>query len=155
MLARQHGLTRTERQARELISGPSPAAKTRLLSFNTMESRVVTGLLTEHNTLRRHFYTMELIDSPLCRRCGAEEETAAHVLCECEALATLGHTHLGSSFLDPEDVRNLSLGESGTFLKGQGSHDLEFSLMVTKGLSKAYVHRDRKGSNPLSILLLH
>jgi hypothetical protein len=46
------------------------AAETRLLSFNRMQSRVVTVLLTRHNTLRRHFYILELIDSPLCRSVG-------------------------------------------------------------------------------------
>jgi hypothetical protein len=53
---------------------------------------------------------MGLSDSPLCRKCEAEEETSAHVLCECEALATLRHNYLGSFFLDPEDVREISLG---------------------------------------------
>jgi len=53
---------------------------------------------------------MGLTDSPLCRRCGAEEEeTSVHVLCECEALVTSRHTYLGSFFLDPEDVKSLSL----------------------------------------------
>ena len=32
------------------------------------------------------------------------------LLCKCEALATLRYHHLGPFFLDPEDVRNLSLG---------------------------------------------
>jgi hypothetical protein len=32
---------------------------------------------------------MGLSDSPLCR-CGAEDETSAHILGECEALASLG-----------------------------------------------------------------
>jgi hypothetical protein len=32
---------------------------------------------------------MGLLGSPLCRRCVAEEETSAHTLCECEALASL------------------------------------------------------------------
>jgi len=27
---------------------------------------------------------------------GTEEETSAHILCECEALASLRHAHLGS-----------------------------------------------------------
>jgi len=40
---------------------------------------------------RRHLYIMGLIDGPLCRRCGAEEETLAHVLCECKALVSLRH----------------------------------------------------------------
>jgi hypothetical protein len=68
------------------------------------QSRVVTGLLTGHNTLRRHLHIMGLLDSPLCRKFGAVEETSAHVLCECEALATLRHIYLGSFILDPEEV---------------------------------------------------
>ena len=80
-------LGHTQRQARELISGPSPGIKAKLLSFNRIQSRVVTGLLTGHNTLRRHLYLLRLIDSPLCRACGVKEETLAHILCECEALA--------------------------------------------------------------------
>jgi hypothetical protein len=73
-------------------------------------SRVVTGLLTGHNTLRRHLHIMGLSDSPLCRKCGAEEDTSADVLCECEALATHRHIYLGSFFLNPEDIKELSLG---------------------------------------------
>ena len=45
-----HSLTSTQRQAQGFISGPSPAAKSILLSFNRMQSRVVTCLLTGHNT---------------------------------------------------------------------------------------------------------
>jgi hypothetical protein len=44
-----------------------------------IQSKVFTGLLIGQ------LYIMGLIDSPLCRRDGAEEETSAHVLCECEA----------------------------------------------------------------------
>jgi hypothetical protein len=43
-----------------------------------MQSRIVIGILTAHNTLRR--LIMELMDSPSWRRCGAEEETSAHIL---------------------------------------------------------------------------
>jgi len=67
----------------------SPAAKTRLLSFNRMQPRVVTCLLTGRNTLRNHLYISGLIDSSLCRRCGAGVEISAHVLCECVALTTI------------------------------------------------------------------
>jgi hypothetical protein len=73
---------------------------TRLLFLNRIKSRVVTGLF---NGIR--LYTMGLIGSSLGRKCGAEDETSAHILCECEALATLRHTNLGSFFLDPEEVR--------------------------------------------------
>ena len=37
-----------------------------------------------------------------------KEETTAHIVCECEALATLRHTYLGSFFLEPEDINPLN-----------------------------------------------
>ena len=91
----------TQRQARELISGPNLATGARLLSFNRTQMRVVVGLLTGHNTLRRHLHVMGLSNDPACRKCGTEEETSLHILCECEALASLRHKYLGSFFLDP------------------------------------------------------
>ena len=39
-------LGNTLRQARELILGPCPGTRIKLLSFNRNQSRVVTGLLT-------------------------------------------------------------------------------------------------------------
>jgi hypothetical protein len=110
----------TQRQARELILGPRTVARTRLLSFNRTQSRVVTGLLTGHNTLRRYLHIIGLSDSPLCRKCGAGEETSAHVLCECQALATHRHSYLGSFFLNPEDIKELSLGAIWTFITRTG-----------------------------------
>jgi hypothetical protein len=83
----QDGLGDTQRQALEQISGPSLGAKAKFLSFNRTQSRAVTGLLTGHNTLRRHLHLLGLLDSPLCRRCAVKEETSAHILCECEVLA--------------------------------------------------------------------
>ena len=58
---------------------------------------------------------MGLIDSPLCRY-GAEKGTSAHVVSECEALATLRHTYLGSLFFDPEDVRSITVGTIWKFI---------------------------------------
>ena len=75
-------------------------------------------------------------DSPLCRRCGAEEGTSAHVLCECEALVALRHTYLGSFFLDSEDVRSLSLGAIWNFIKGTALPWLGISLRGTNSLTK-------------------
>jgi len=44
----------TQRQVRELISRPDLATRDRLSSINRTQSRIVIGLLTGHNTLRRH-----------------------------------------------------------------------------------------------------
>ena len=94
--AEWQGLGNTQRQAREFISRPSLGNRAKFLTFNRIESRAVTGLLTGHNTLKRHLHLLGLLDSPLCRKCGVREETSAHILCECEALASLRHMYLGS-----------------------------------------------------------
>ena len=55
-------------------------------------------------------------DSPLCRS-GAEDETSVHILSECETLASLRHAYLGSFFLEPENINNISLGAIWNFSK--------------------------------------
>jgi hypothetical protein len=90
--------------------------------FNRTQSRAVNDLLTGRENLRRHLHPMGLSDIPLCRRCGAEDETSAHMPFQCEALISLGHAYLGSFFLEPEDIKSTILGPSGTLAKQQGSH---------------------------------
>jgi len=110
----------TQRQVRKLISWPGPTARTRHLSFNRTQFRVVVCLITGHNTLTRHLHVMWLTNSPLCRRCGAADETSEQIFCECEALASLRHVHFGSFSLDPEDIKSLIWGPHGTLAKEQG-----------------------------------
>jgi hypothetical protein len=97
--ARWRVLGDTQRQARELNSGPILGARSRFLSFNMTQVRAVTGLLTGHSNLRRHLHLLGLVDNPMHTRCGMGEETSAHILCECEALVSSRFAHLGSSFL--------------------------------------------------------
>jgi hypothetical protein len=63
---------------------------------------------------------MGLSNNPTCRKCGTEDETSVHILCECEALASLRHAHLCSFFLDHEDIRKLIIGAIWNFGKGTG-----------------------------------
>jgi hypothetical protein len=67
---------------------------------------------------------MGLSNDPACRECGTEEETSVHILCECEALASLRHQYLGSFFLDPEDIRVLGVGAIWTVWKEHGCYSL-------------------------------
>jgi len=83
-------------------------------------SRAVIGLLTGHNTLRQHLYLLGLQDSPLCRQCGVTEETSAHILCECVALASLRHAYLVSFFLEPNNIKSISLGAIWSFSNASG-----------------------------------
>jgi hypothetical protein len=91
-----------------------------LLFFNRTQTIVVTDLLTGHNTLRRHLHIMGLGNNPICRKRGTEKETSVHVLGDCEALASLRYTNMGSFFLDPEDIRVLGMGAIWNFGKGTG-----------------------------------
>jgi len=86
---------------------------------------MITNLqMTCKNTFQyltmRFLHPLGLSDSPLCRRCGAEKETLAHILCECEAFASLRHAYLGSFFLEPEDIKGISLGAIWNFSKATG-----------------------------------
>jgi hypothetical protein len=49
-----------------------------------------------------------------------EEETSAHILCNCEALASLRNMYLGSFFLKPKDIQSINLGAIWGFLKATG-----------------------------------
>jgi hypothetical protein len=60
---------------------------------------------------------MELSDSPLCRKCGAEVETSVPIVCECEALVSIRLTYLGCFFLEPEDITFISNGVIWKFSK--------------------------------------
>jgi hypothetical protein len=83
---------------------------------------VVNGFLTGYNTLRGYLFLIRLANSPVCRGCGVKEETSAHVLCECEAWASLRHTHLGSFFffLETGDIKSIVLGAIWGFGKAMG-----------------------------------
>ena len=94
-----------------MISGPGLASGARILSFNRTQTKVVIGLLTGHNTLRKHLCIMRLGNDPRCRKCG----TSVHVLCERETLASLRYIYLGSFFLDPEDIKKLGVGAIWSF----------------------------------------
>ena len=118
--AQWQGLGDTQRQARELISGPSLGTRAKFLTFSRIQSRAVTGLLTGHNTLRRHLLLLGLHDSPLCRKCAVREQTSAHILRDCEALASLRHAYLASFFLEPEDITSVGLGAIWKFSKATG-----------------------------------
>jgi len=63
---------------------------------------------------------MGLSNNLTCRKCGTEEEASVHILCQCEALASLRYIYLGFFFLDLEDIKVLGVGAIWNFVKGTG-----------------------------------
>jgi len=85
---------------------------------NRTQARVVTGLLTGHNALRRHLHLMGL--SVHC--VGGVEQKIKPLptfFCECEPLAS-SDMYLGSFFLEPENFKSISLGVIWKFGKATG-----------------------------------
>jgi len=64
------GTCNAQRQAGELIPGLDWATGSRLLSLNRTQTEVVIGLLTGHNSLRKHLCIMGIGNYPMCGKCG-------------------------------------------------------------------------------------
>jgi hypothetical protein len=111
------GLRSTQRQTQKLILSPSPTTKTRLLSFSRTQCKVVIGLLTRHNTLRRHLHLMGLKISPLDRRCRAEDE---NTLCVCVKPWHHSDIHIQAAFSWTQKIKSLNLRAIWNFSKRTG-----------------------------------
>ena len=68
--------------------------------------RAATQLLTGHNTLKYHFHKMKLANTPTCRLCGIENETAKHLLTDCPALWKQRQERFDRLGLTLDDIKN-------------------------------------------------
>jgi hypothetical protein len=82
--------------------------------------RIMMGLLTGHCHLKGHLFKLGLIKSPKSDCCIQASETASHVLCDCEALATLRFRLLGCHFTKPGDFEDISVSKILHLVQGAG-----------------------------------
>jgi hypothetical protein len=61
-----------------------------------------------------------LTDNPICERCLDEDETATHILCDCEAVAHARFRHLGQFFMQPSDYYDDPIYKVLNFIRGVG-----------------------------------
>lgn len=86
--------------------GPQTASKARiqgnrgLLERGRNAVRLVVGLLTRHNTLRRHLGLICAAEDDRCRKYDLEEESSFHILCEGDAFAGVRQRILDQAYLD-------------------------------------------------------
>jgi hypothetical protein len=100
--------------------GPSARRTTDLLKLNRDQLRWVVGLLTGHCHLKRHLFKLGLSDNPICERCLEEDESATHILCDCEAVAHVRFRHLGQFFTEPSDYYDAPTYKVLHFIRGVG-----------------------------------
>jgi ribonuclease HI len=112
------------RQAKVLIGGTSKKTTTKLLNLNRKELRTVVGLKTGHCGLRKHLYNMRITASPTCRWCGWDDESAVHVLGQCDGLARKRQEIFGAPSLETEDLREISVTDLLKFNKRAGLLEL-------------------------------
>jgi hypothetical protein len=63
------------------------------------------GLLIGHCHLRKHLHRLGIHkEEPVCRKCGMGEETAHHILFECEALGRIHYSVLAPSGFELETI---------------------------------------------------
>jgi len=73
------------RQAKGFIKKPSAKRPGELLTLSRNLLRILTGPLTGHFFMKGHLF---------CDRCKQASEMVSHVLCDYDALATLGYRSL-------------------------------------------------------------
>jgi hypothetical protein len=72
-----------------------------------MDSGTIHRTLSSKGTV----FKLGLTDDPTCERCLEEDESATHVLCDCEAIAHLRFRHLGHFFMEPSDIYDISISK--------------------------------------------
>jgi hypothetical protein len=94
-----HNWTQTDRRTKDLL---------KLLRD---QLRWTVGLFTGHCHLKGHLFKLGLTDDPTCERCLEEDESATHILCDCEATAHLRVRHLGQFFMEPSDFYDIPISK--------------------------------------------
>jgi hypothetical protein len=98
------------------------------------------GLLTEHCDFKEHTFKLGPIYSPTCKRCQNKDETASHILYECET------SQLG-----------ISLHKTNRLLKDptKQSFALHLKCGTARGLTKKGVHNRLKNGCSIQAGIAH
>jgi hypothetical protein len=67
-----------------------------------------------------HLFKLGLTDDPTCQRCLQEDESATHILCDCEAIVYLKFRHLGHFFMEPSDFYDAPMIKVLYFIRSIG-----------------------------------
>ncbi|KAJ8961350.1 hypothetical protein NQ318_014593 [Aromia moschata] len=102
--------------SRMFIGEPSWNKSKDFIKLGRNQLRWIVGLFTGHCPLMRHLTTIGVKNDPDCRRCGEEEETSLHILCECPALAAARYSNFGAITIEPKESLNTGATDGGTAL---------------------------------------
>jgi hypothetical protein len=92
-----------QRHAKKMIDKSSNKLTSDLLILSRNQMKLVVGLLTGHCHLTKHLHRLgiyEYKEEPVCRKRGMWEETAHHILFECESLGCIRYSVLSGFELE-------------------------------------------------------
>lgn len=105
------------KQTKMLLKEPLGTSNAkRVLSLRKDTLRKLVGVTTGHYYFNKHLRNMGLVNSSLCDRCLADEDTAYHLICLCPSLAQRRHRILGDFVLSEDQMRRLSIWEIREFI---------------------------------------
>jgi hypothetical protein len=78
---------------------------------------------------KRHLFKLGLTDNTTCERCLEEDDSATHILHDCEAIAHLIFRHLGQFFMEPSDYYDAPINEVLHFVRNVGL----IKALITRG----------------------
>ena len=106
------------RQTKCFIKEPLPSRTIALVrGLERGQLRLLCGVLSGHYTFRKHLHTMKLSDTFLCPRCGADEDTAFHLVCNCPTLAMRRKSILGDYVLSEVEAGGLKVEDILNFVE--------------------------------------
>ncbi|XP_072161372.1 retrovirus-related Pol polyprotein from type-1 retrotransposable element R1 [Bemisia tabaci] len=112
------------RHSKQMLEGYSRKMTANLLHRSREQLGILSGLLTGHNLLRKHMHRMGIFkDEPKCRLCEVEEETAEHIIFDCEALEKKRQDIRGDNSWDDCLAPELVAGTLLQLVEGEGFWD--------------------------------
>jgi hypothetical protein len=123
-------MNRNDKKHWESTTGLKQAKKTYILalcqrnegSVEIKQTPIKMGGRTTYWTLhlKGHLFKLGLTDDPICDRCLQEDESATHILSDCEAIADLRFRHLGQFFMEPSDYYDAPINRVLHFIQSVG-----------------------------------
>ncbi|XP_048001445.1 uncharacterized protein LOC125238214 [Leguminivora glycinivorella] len=104
------------RQPKMMIKGMDHRRTRYLLNLGKSSLRMLTGIITGHNTLNRHLKVIGIRDDESCPHCGMEE-TSLHLLAECIMYAAPRYNTFGRDRLEAEELKDVELKDVLSFCR--------------------------------------
>ena len=108
------------RQTKMFVPSIDSRAKRGFMTVSRPRARILSQIMTGHNNLKRHRFLMKMEESPICDKCGLEEETAEHFMTICPAYAEERLLTLGSRLLERRELASLKCSEILKFVSKSG-----------------------------------